>query len=223
MVISEQNIKRLWGKAAGRCAFPVCGFDCLEYVVQNSPVVIGEMAHVIAKKPNGPRGKPGGGEDTYENLILLCPTHHRLIDKAPEGSYPEELLHEWKVSHETRVMNSLKSPAFANRHELNAFVRKRLVENHTCWDTYGPESDIAKGNSNSGAGEIWPYRKLSLLVPSNKSIAVAIRENFSFFSTKEYRLCCKFIEHAEGFEKSCLKPLEDVPRFPEGFEGIFDD
>lgn len=223
MAISEPNIKRLWGRSAGRCAFPGCGKDCLEFIVANSPVVIGEMAHVIAKKPNGPRGRPESGEDTYENLVLMCPTHHRLIDKAPEGIYPEELLFEWKEIHETRVSELLESPAFTDRVELNKFARKILIENHTCWETYGPEGEIAKENPNSGAGEIWPFRKLSLLIPNNRIMMSVIKENSDLFTKKEYKVCCKFIEHAEGFEASSINPIEGVPRFPEGFEEIFDD
>lgn len=223
MAISESDIKRLWGNAAGRCSFPGCGNDCLASITGHAPVVIGEMAHVIAKKPNGPRGKPEGGEDTYENLILLCPTHHTLVDKAPEGTYPENLLQEWKHNHEEIIRESLQAPKFATREELNSYVKKRLIENHTCWSTYGPESTIAQQNPNSGIGDIWPYRKLSLLIPNNKSIASAITRNSHFFTAEEYRICCQFMEHASGFEHSCLTPLENVPRFPANFEELFNE
>lgn len=221
MAISESDIKRLWGNAAGRCAYPGCGQDCLAFVNGQALVVIGEMAHVIAKKPDGPRGRPEGGEDTYENLILLCPTHHTLVDKAPEGAFPESMLKEWKHALEAQIRSSLQAPSFASRTELNLFVRKRLIENYACWSTYGPEGAIAQANPNSGAGDIWPYRKLSLLIPNNKSIVSAITGNFHFFSSDEYKLCCEFVEHASGFEQSCLTPLENIPRFPDGFDGIF--
>ena len=37
------------------------------------------------------------------NLIVLCPTHHTLVDSQPE-TYPTDLLREWKQTHETAVV-----------------------------------------------------------------------------------------------------------------------
>ena len=90
-----------------------------------------------------------------------------------------------------------------------------------CWETYGPEGSIAVDDPNSSAGSVWPYRKLSLLVPNNRSIVSAIRENYVLFDSDEYRRCCAFVEHAEGFEQGSIEPMEGIPRFPSGFEGIF--
>ena len=42
--IDEADLKRLWGRAAGRCA--LCGNDLLP-LLGSKPDVIGEMAHVI--------------------------------------------------------------------------------------------------------------------------------------------------------------------------------
>jgi hypothetical protein len=41
------------------------------------------MAHVIARQPRGRRGVPEGGSNSSENLILLCPNHHREIYDRP--------------------------------------------------------------------------------------------------------------------------------------------
>ena len=87
MAISNVDIKILWGRAGGRCSHPECTED-LTSLVESGNYVVGEMAHVIGNKPTARRGTPEGGEDTYDNLILLCPTHHTHIDKAPEGTYP---------------------------------------------------------------------------------------------------------------------------------------
>jgi hypothetical protein len=181
------------------------------------------MAHVIAKSAGGPRGIPEGGSDDYENLILLCPSHHRLIDKAPPEEFPAGTLLEWKQRHEQYVEESLKAPHFGDRASLNKFVRKLLIENHACWATYGPEGHIATANPNSGAGDIWGYRKLSLLVPNNRSIVSAIRNNYELFSSEEYMVCCLFLEHAEGFERAAIEPIEGVPRFPSGFGDMFNE
>jgi hypothetical protein len=75
MAISETDIKRLWGKAAGLCSHPECNTDCLPFLDLDDPTVVGEMAHVIARKEKGPRGRAGGGDDTYANLIYCSARH----------------------------------------------------------------------------------------------------------------------------------------------------
>jgi HNH endonuclease len=223
MAISEPDIKRLWGKAAGLCSHPDCNTDCLPFLDLDAPTVVGEMAHVIAKKENGPRGRTGGGDDTYANLILLCPTHHTLVDKAPEATFPEAMLLQWKTDHEGAIERSLASPLFPDRAGLAAYIQRLLIENHTCWATYGPESKEATRNSNSTAGRIWQFRKLSFIVPNNRRIILAIHANKQHFAPAEYALACQFVEHAEGFESNCTKPVEGVPRFPAGFGELFEN
>jgi len=92
MNISEVDLKILWGKAAGRCSYPGCSNNCISYFEKSGDKILGEMAHVIPQSSDGPRGTAGiKGPDTYENLILLCPYHHEMIDKAP-ADFPNELL-----------------------------------------------------------------------------------------------------------------------------------
>jgi len=222
MSISEPDIKRLWGKAAGLCSHPGCTTDCLPFLDLGSPTVVGEMAHVIAKKEKGPRGREGGGDDSYENLILLCPTHHTIVDKAPEGKFTVEMLLEWKANHEEEIRQSLASPSFDDRKQLNDYASRLLIENHACWLTYGPESKTARKNPNSTAGLVWQFRKLSFIVPNNRKIILAIHAHKHYFNAKEYVVACKFVEHAEGFEANCTNRVEGVPRFPKKVSRLFE-
>jgi len=48
------DIKLLYGRAAGRCSFPKCG-ERLIRELDNKSIHIGEMAHIIANSPEGPR------------------------------------------------------------------------------------------------------------------------------------------------------------------------
>lgn len=54
------------------------------------------MAHIIAKSENGPRGNNLPEDNTYDNLILLCPNHHKTVDKNPLEYPPEEKLKQIK-------------------------------------------------------------------------------------------------------------------------------
>ena len=187
MAVSTKDIKKLWGLAAGRCSRPDCGEPCIRFLTgdptvigemahviarrpDGDPTVIGEMAHVIARRPDGPRGNATAGGDTYENLILLCPTHHTEIDKAPDGTFSAEILFAWKQEHEMRVFEALGTPSFTTRCCLATYVQRLLMQNHMVWKTCGPESDAAQANPLSNLAHIWSLRKLDTVVPNNRRI-----------------------------------------------------
>jgi hypothetical protein len=72
-------------------------------------VVLGEMAHIVAERPGGPRGNspmPLEKRNRAEHLILLCNNHHQLIDSQPQ-TYTFEKLRAMKETHERWVERSL--------------------------------------------------------------------------------------------------------------------
>jgi hypothetical protein len=64
------------------------------------------VAHIVAASPDGPRGdeelSPEQQAD-YDNLMLLCLDHHRLIDGHNADTYTAEQLREYKQKHEERI------------------------------------------------------------------------------------------------------------------------
>ena len=119
MSISDPDIKLLWGRAAGMCSNPHCQKD-LTILLENGEAayIIGEMAHVVARQPMGPRGRQAGGSDSYQNLLLLCPSCHRIIDKAPVNQFPENMLFKWKEEHENRIRELGKAVVFTSKNDL---------------------------------------------------------------------------------------------------------
>lgn len=102
MPIPIRDIKPLWGRAASRCSFPECR---RELTHQGHPGILGEMAHIVADNGTGPRGTSplsDGERDRYPNLILLCPTHHTLVDNDPM-TWTVERLDGVKKTHEEWV------------------------------------------------------------------------------------------------------------------------
>lgn len=82
-----------------RCAI------CNTELIDKYNNIIGEEAHIISSKPNSPRGNIPIAQseiDSYENLILLCPTHHAEIDKNVDY-WTVEKLKETKKIHEEKV------------------------------------------------------------------------------------------------------------------------
>ncbi|MGP0060068.1 MAG: hypothetical protein ACLPID_12360 [Beijerinckiaceae bacterium] len=110
MTISARTSKMLWGRAAARCSMPDCRISLvLDDTETDDPALIGEMAHMVAEKDDGPRGiSPMTPEqrDLYDNLLLLCRNHHGEIDRQPE-TWPVGRLQQIKADHETWVRLSL--------------------------------------------------------------------------------------------------------------------
>ena len=96
----------LWGKAAGRCQYRGCNKCLYRDTTTKAEFNQAYIAHIVADKPGGPRGDAIRSEllkKDIRNLMLLCDTHHRLIDKVDEAGHPESLLLKMKVDHEKRM------------------------------------------------------------------------------------------------------------------------
>lgn len=217
MNVADKELKKLWGRAAGRCSKPDCCRDCIPFLNPDEPTVIGEMAHVIPRK-RGPRNTNVSGSSSYDNLILLCPTHHTEIDKAPTGTFPAETLYRWKAEHEARIRGALEAPKYETIEELSKNVEKLLIENKSVWKELGPESIEAKSNPASNLKTFWDLRKLDTIVHNNSRIVFILRLNSELFNRQEYEECAQFILHADAFERNCYERTEGVPRFPQEFE-----
>jgi hypothetical protein len=64
------------------------------------------LAHIVADSMDGPRGDAVQSDQLKadaSNIMLLCDTHHRLIDKMPVVKYTTALLREYKQEHEERI------------------------------------------------------------------------------------------------------------------------
>lgn len=73
----------------------------------NGLTVIGDECHIVSSVPGGPRaGIPLDDLDGYDNLVLLCPNDHRLIDTLV-ADYPRERVLAIKRSHEDWVRTTL--------------------------------------------------------------------------------------------------------------------
>lgn len=184
----------------------------------SDPTVLGEMAHIIARQPKGPRGLPDGGSNSYENLILLCPNHHTEIDKAPEGTFPVALLHQWKEAHERRVCEALSIKSYATRTELFRAIRFLLIDNHQIWKTDGPTSEEAQRNPLSNAAQFWQLRKICEIIPNNTKICAALDGSHHLLTPEEYSIAARFKEHAAGFAANAVQRVEGYPTFPQAFE-----
>jgi hypothetical protein len=98
--LPQAAVKRLIAESGGECAFPGCsarigdGYDGRL-----------DVAHIKAASSGGTRYSADASEEELGspgNLILLCPTHHRLVDADVEG-YSVAVLERMRAEHTARV------------------------------------------------------------------------------------------------------------------------
>jgi len=104
--IPEKVKIRLWGKAAGRCQYDGCNTPLWLDSLTKAEFNTAYIAHIIADKPEGPRGDAALSEKLkadITNLMLMCDEHHRLIDREKVKNHPVERLLKMKRKHEERI------------------------------------------------------------------------------------------------------------------------
>ncbi len=102
---SELTIRMLCANAAGRCEFAGCNKYVFKDDLTSKEYNKSNIAHIVASSPSGARGdeiRSHELSDKIENLMLMCPEHHKLIDDF-EDDYTEAMLIEMKMNHEERV------------------------------------------------------------------------------------------------------------------------
>ncbi len=224
MSIGIKVQRKLWANSGGYCENPGCHCELLPFFESGKITSIEEMAHIIGQKQNGPRGDdelPLNERDVFENLVLLCPTCHAMIDKNPE-LFPKETIIQWKKNHQESIKALFVVPTFNTREEVYLYIKSLLAENKYIFDTYGPYSKNAEENQMATELE-WERQSIQKIIPNNRKIEAVITQNERLLSEEEYPLYIQFKQHREGFEFNKLSGDVSavVPRFPEGFEKIY--
>jgi len=106
--IPPRELRILWGRSGNICAFRDGRQICEQKLVggADSTFVVGEAAHIHGVKPGSARYDPravadGVDLDAYDNLILLCSTHHTLVDDVQHRAHFSAMrLHSMKEEHE---------------------------------------------------------------------------------------------------------------------------
>ena len=137
MAFSAHTIKVLFARSGNRCAHPVCDAELVAAASAEDPdAVIGQIAHIVAQSDNGPRADPSlsaNERDLAQNLVLLCPTHHRVAD-SQENTYSIDDMARWKREHEALVESQMQALA-----SNLTFIELEVVAHHVAI-TPGPAS-----------------------------------------------------------------------------------
>jgi len=127
----EVTLKKLFALSGNSCAFPDCPAPLVD---DETDIVIGDICHIKARKPDGPRydaSQTNEERNSYENLIAMCKPHHTIIDhEDTRNEYPVERLLKFKEDHEAQYRRKLYDPTWAgdlnwgrvDQRKLNIFL-----------------------------------------------------------------------------------------------------
>lgn len=157
MSIKQKERDVLCTKSGNRCAMPDCRAVLVKDAVNTDRAsLIAEAAHIKGENPGSARYDLNMADEernSYENLILLCPSCHTKIDKQP-GVFPVSLLQQYKEEHEAWIIKSTKCEVINITFSELDIVTKHLIANRgirsESLTLIPPKEKIAKnGLSNS--------------------------------------------------------------------------
>ncbi|MTC77209.1 HNH endonuclease [Providencia sp. wls1916] len=223
--IPNETKLRLFSASSGYCQKP----DCLKPLF---PAEIGgdkhiaEMAHVIPHGQAGPRHEERPNEefeaDLFENLILLCPTCHTIIDKAPD-SFPRSMILDWKSNHLVALAYKQGIIRYENRIQAREAVIAAMDENKAIWKELAPvDGTSSEFNPESETAQIWAQRMKSVILPNHFRIQAIINMNVCHLTVEERETFAQYKEHVRGLsERHVCRISGRAIRYPQDMDGIF--
>jgi len=145
----------LWAKAGGRCQFRGCNRLLIgDLVAGKRTGKFGYIAHIVADEPGGPRGDPTRSKQLaqdIDNLMLMCPTHHKAIDVEYLADYPEPVLLAMKAEHEDRIEivtdMDVDRVSHVVRFAATIGMRDSLVSTRSIFSAMPPDHHPAEGRT----------------------------------------------------------------------------
>lgn len=216
--VTRNTKLRLFSDAAGFCQNP----SCLKALFpdQNTHSHIAEVVHVIAKSDYGPRANADMGPEyleSYDNLLLLCPTCHTMVDKEPER-YPCHQLIEWKRNHIAKITEAFSLDCYNSREDIRRAIEPLMEENFAVFKEYGPNNEY-RLDPESEQARVWKRKVVSRILPNNRKILLILDKNRTMLSADEKPVLQEFKQHMEEMEARHLGDASTVGRqFPPGMQ-----
>ena len=176
----EENVKRkLYAESMGKCMNPSCN---KELFCKNGDII--EKAHIDAYSETA--------DNSFENLVLLCPNCHTDFDKNKAFS-PEEVL-TWKKIRK-QELEKFFNKKYDTFEELERSVVPLLLDNKTIFENY-----YLKNNR-----ELWDKFEFTILA-NNRKLKMLFSANLNLLQhhqNSDYSNLAyiqSFIAHVDEFE-----------------------
>ncbi|MER7196702.1 hypothetical protein CG723_41025 [Streptomyces sp. CB01635] len=183
LTIDSKVLRELYLLSGNECAWPGCTVP----LAPDEGGMLGEIAHIRAAESGGARFDPGMTNNerrAFTNLVLLCPTHHTLIDHVgSRHRFDWACLEDVKHRHESRFRRALDCLERTEEQYIDQTRATTVVHCTTLRRMYGDllgEED-RKGTAESVNQIADQLRRavpaarqlLSMLVEENQEISVA--------------------------------------------------
>ena len=214
---------RLVAEAAGFCQNPSCLRSLFpDEGEPDSSGYIFEIAHIEAASDRGPRANKGVTSErrqSYSNLLVLCPTCHTVIDKAPE-TYTTHQLMEWKRNHVAAIRKTFGIDCYESRSDARKAILPLMEQNQFISSQYGPDNEY-RLDPESEQAPLWKRKVRSAILPNNRKILLILDANTDKLSADERHMLEDFRQHVEEMEERHLGERSTVGRrFPIGMRDI---
>jgi hypothetical protein len=175
----NQQVKlQLFADSGGYCQKPDCAESLFKDIEEKS-LNIAEVAHICAAAEKGPRSNSAmsaAARGSYENLILLCPNCHSIVDKAPD-KFPDAQLKSWKSNHKKRIAEVFQLIEYSTRTEARGKIEPLLAQNLEIFKSSGP-NEVNTENPESPMAPVWKKKLLTQIFPNNRTILTAYAHEF---------------------------------------------
>lgn len=124
MTISDKTRRLLWGRSGNRCAY--CRCELVRTASKDNDAIVGDECHIHARNAGGARSNLSMSIDElddYENLILLCKVHHKMVDDQP-NTYTVDILKKLKKKHEKWVQETLHNATSSSKTKSPEFLAR---------------------------------------------------------------------------------------------------
>lgn len=199
--ISENVKRKLYAESMGRCMNPNCPIELFQ---ADGDII--EKAHIDPYCETA--------DNSYENLVVLCPNCHTRFDKLHEFT-PEEVL-SWKRIRKEEL-DKFFSKKFTSFEGLKTEIFPLLLENKSIYENYYINEKK----------ELWDKFEVKILI-NNKKIKNLLESNLNLFQShteetySNLHFIRTFIMHIDEFEATRLDDEKNrCVLFPKEINSIF--
>jgi len=152
--ISENIKRKLYAESMGKCMNPNCQ---TELFLNNGDIA--EKAHIVPHCDTA--------DNSFENLILLCPNCHTDFDK--NSAFDEEEVKNWKNKRQEEL-SKIFTQKFNTFEKLEEIVKPILEENKTIYENYYLKENL----------KLWKKFEEKVLI-NNQKLRLLFSENKKLF------------------------------------------
>ena len=172
--------RKLWALSMGHCFNSDCAQDLFA-----EGTSIGEIAHILPHSESG--------DASLNNLLLLCPTCHTMIDKN-RPDWPISVLKTWHLQRQKEIRRRFTKQCDSFR-ELEKLVRPILQQNAAIFKNYGPTED---NSSVTARRSLWLKFEPKLIV-NNQQLLTLFKANMRLIHMENRRTIEEFVLHVDEF------------------------